>query len=60
MPTYDQQAQILLFLYGGSVKAENAVGVSCMSEISMIQLVGGASLNAASFYQIVQAFAQSK
>ena len=51
-------AQIAL-LYGGSVKPENAVELAACPDINGA-LVGGASLNAQSFYQIAQAFAQSK
>ncbi|MHA3892581.1 triose-phosphate isomerase [Acinetobacter sp. GXMZU3951] len=43
-------------LYGGSVKPENAVELAACPDINGA-LVGGASLNAASFYQIAQAFA---
>lgn len=46
-------------LYGGSVKAENAVELAACPDINGA-LVGGASLNAQSFYQIAKAFAQSK
>lgn len=46
-------------LYGGSVKAENAVELAACPDINGA-LVGGASLNAESFYQIAHAFAQSK
>lgn len=46
-------------LYGGSVKAENAVELAACPDINGA-LVGGASLNAESFYQIAYAFAQSK
>ena len=46
-------------LYGGSVKAENAVELAACPDIDGA-LVGGASLNAQSFYQIAKAFAQSK
>ncbi|AUT35762.1 triose-phosphate isomerase [Acinetobacter pittii] len=49
----------IAILYGGSVKAENAVELAACPDINGA-LVGGASLNAVSFYQIVQAFAQSK
>ena len=44
----------IAILYGGSVKAENAVELAACPDINGA-LVGGASLNAASFYQIVQA-----
>lgn len=46
-------------LYGGSVKAENAVELAACPDIDGA-LVGGASLNAMSFVQIAQAFAQAK
>lgn len=46
-------------LYGGSVKPENAVELAACPDINGA-LVGGASLNAASFYQIAQAFAHTK
>ena len=46
-------------LYGGSVKPENAVELAACPDINGA-LVGGASLNALSFYQIAHAFAQSK
>ena len=49
-------AQIAL-LYGGSVKPENAKELAACADINGA-LVGGASLNAQSFYQIVEAFAQ--
>lgn len=51
-------AQIAL-LYGGSVKPENAVELAACADINGA-LVGGASLNAESFYQIAQAFAQTQ
>lgn len=46
-------------LYGGSVKPENAVELAACPDINGA-LVGGASLNAESFYQIARAFAQTK
>ena len=46
-------------LYGGSVKAENAAELAACPDINGA-LVGGASLDAQSFYQIAKAFAQSK
>lgn len=46
-------------LYGGSVKAENAVELAACPDINGA-LVGGASLNAESFYQIAQAFANTQ
>jgi triosephosphate isomerase len=49
----------MAILYGGSVKAENAVELAACPDINGA-LVGGASLNAGSFYQIAKAFAQSK
>ncbi|WP_343598046.1 triose-phosphate isomerase [Acinetobacter sp.] len=49
-------AQIAI-LYGGSVKPENAKELAACADINGA-LVGGASLNAQSFYQIVEAFAQ--
>ena len=49
----------MAILYGGSVKAENAVELAACPDINGA-LVGGASLNATSFYKIAQAFAQTK
>ena len=49
----------MAILYGGSVKAENAVALAACPDINGA-LVGGAALNAESFYQIAQAFAQVK
>lgn len=46
-------------LYGGSVKPENAVELAACPDINGA-LVGGASLNAESFYKIAQAFAQTE
>lgn len=51
-------AQIAI-LYGGSVKPENAVELAACPDINGA-LVGGASLNAESFYKIAQAFAHTK
>lgn len=51
--------QTMPLLYGGSVKPDNAVELAACPDINGA-LVGGASLNAESFYQIAQAFAQSK
>lgn len=51
-------SQIAL-LYGGSVKPENAVELAACPDINGA-LVGGASLNAESFYKIAQAFAQTQ
>lgn len=49
----------IALLYGGSVKPENAAELAACTDVNGA-LVGGASLNAQSFYQIAQAFAQSK
>ena len=49
----------MAILYGGSVKAENAVELATCPDINGA-LVGGASLNATSFYKIVEAFANTK
>lgn len=49
----------MALLYGGSVKPENAAELAQCPDINGA-LVGGASLNAESFYQIARAFAQSK
>ena len=49
----------IAILYGGSVKAENAVELAACPDINGA-LVGGASLNATSFYKIVEAFANTK
>ena len=48
----DQPASILRILYGGSVKPDNAKSLMAQSEINGV-LVGGASLEAASFAKIV-------
>lgn len=53
------QGPSIALLYGGSVKAENVVELAACPDINGA-LVGGASLNAESFYQIAHAFAQSK
>ena len=47
----------IAILYGGSVKAENAVELAACADINGA-LVGGASLNATSFHQIALAFAK--
>ena len=44
-------------LYGGSVKADNAAEIAQCPNVNGV-LVGGASLDATSFTQIIQAFAQ--
>ena len=49
----------IAILYGGSVKPENAVELAACPDINGA-LVGGASLNAEAFYQIAQAFANTK
>ncbi|OTG58164.1 triose-phosphate isomerase [Acinetobacter sp. ANC 4204] len=49
----------MAILYGGSVKAENAVELAACPDINGA-LVGGASLNATSFYKIAEAFANTK
>ena len=49
----------MAILYGGSVKPENAVELAACPDINGA-LVGGASLNAASFHQIAQAFANTQ
>lgn len=53
------EGQNMAILYGGSVKPENAVELAACPDINGA-LVGGASLNAESFYKIVQAFANTK
>lgn len=44
-------------LYGGSVNANNVQDIASISVVDGV-LVGGASLNAESFYQIIEAFAK--
>jgi triosephosphate isomerase len=51
--------QLMAILYGGSVKPENAVELAACPDINGA-LVGGASLNAGSFYKIAQAFAETE
>lgn len=51
--------QQIALLYGGSVKAENAEELAACPDINGA-LVGGASLNAESFYKIAQAFANTQ
>ena len=53
------EGQNMAILYGGSVKPENAVELAACPDINGA-LVGGASLNAESFYKIAQAFANTK
>lgn len=52
-------AATMAILYGGSVKPENAVELAACPDINGA-LVGGASLNAESFHQIAQAFANTQ
>lgn len=54
---YTIQAAEISLLYGGSVKAENAVELAACADIDGA-LVGGASLDAASFISIIHAFSQ--
>lgn len=54
---YTTQAAEISLLYGGSVKAENAVELAACADIDGA-LVGGASLDAASFISIIHAFSQ--
>lgn len=51
--------QSIAILYGGSVKPENAEELAACPDINGA-LVGGASLDATSFYKIAQAFAKTK
>nr|WP_174506830.1 triose-phosphate isomerase [Acinetobacter sp. Marseille-Q1620] len=53
------EGERMAILYGGSVKPENAVELANCPDINGA-LVGGASLNAESFYKIAQAFANTK
>ena len=53
------EGQNMAILYGGSVKPENAVELAACPDINGA-LVGGASLNAESFYKIAEAFANTK
>lgn len=55
LTTYSPHAATISILYGGSVKPENAVELAACADINGA-LVGGASLNATHFAQIVQAF----
>ncbi len=52
-------AETMAILYGGSVKPENAVELAACPDINGA-LVGGASLNAESFHQIAQVFANTQ
>lgn len=51
--------ETMAILYGGSVKPENAVELAACPDINGA-LVGGASMNAASFHKIAQAFANTQ
>lgn len=53
---YDSSLAIVPLLYGGSVKPDNAASLAACAHIDGA-LVGGASLDANSFIQIAQAFA---
>ncbi|KAA8733704.1 triose-phosphate isomerase [Acinetobacter qingfengensis] len=57
LQTLTTTANRIPLLYGGSVKPENAVELAACADINGA-LVGGASLDAASFISIIQAFAQ--
>lgn len=57
LASYHDKLQATPILYGGSVKADNATEFAGSPFISGV-LVGGASLNAESFYQIIDAFSQ--
>ena len=46
-------------LYGGSVNAENAAGLMAIEDVDGA-LVGGASLDAETFWPIVEALASAK
>ena len=52
------EGQHMAILYGGSVKPENAVELAACPDINGA-LVGGASLNAESFFKIALAFAKT-
>ena len=56
---YTDLSNEIALLYGGSVKAENAVELAACADINGA-LVGGASLDATSFISIIEAFAQNK
>ena len=72
-PTFDEIANVHHFisemlgtmqiyapiLYGGSVNAENAKDLATIDLVDGV-LVGGASLQATSFYQIIQDFCVKK
>ena len=55
---YDSSLTTLSILYGGSVKPDNAASLAACPDVNGA-LVGGASLEAASFIQIAQAFASA-
>lgn len=54
-----EYANKIPLLYGGSVKAENAPEFAQCADVNGV-LVGGASLKADDFYQIIQAFVDAK
>ncbi|MBI0578942.1 triose-phosphate isomerase [Neobacillus cucumis] len=54
-----KRAESISILYGGSVNGENAADYSRMPNIDGV-LVGGASLNAASFDEIIDVFAKGE
>lgn len=56
LASYGQSLKTTPILYGGSVKPENAAAFAQAPNIAGV-LVGGASLDATSFYHIIQAFA---
>ena len=56
---HDSRLEQTPILYGGSVKADNAVSLAACPDIDGA-LVGGAALNAESFLSIAEAFAQAK
>lgn len=56
LANYDSSLAKLSILYGGSVKPDNAASLAACPDVNGA-LVGGASLEAASFIQIAQAFA---
>lgn len=56
LAAYHQNLADTPILYGGSVKADNAAAFAQAQNVAGV-LVGGASLDATSFYQIIQAFA---
>lgn len=55
LKSYDLSLHEVAILYGGSVKADNAAALAACTHIDGA-LVGGASLEASSFFKIIQAF----